>query len=320
MSAKLSLTLLFFAIFLHASYGEGLYCSYRDMGGTTYVCDLTIQNPTGLNNFQEIRGTHSPGRGNEDVISVVTTSSSVSTNVPSIICDTFPNIGGLELWFIGIERIDADSFRNCKNLVHLDLSSNRISEIDERSFSENSMLFRIFLFGNRLTTLPENLFLNQHDLTALIMSRNNFVDFPLSIFVSLRNLVRLDMDDGQLTHLRVEWFRNLINLQTLNLFSNQLEDLPRNVFNPMQRLLDLNLNFNQLKVIHSDWFGVLPNINSVSFRGNQINAVDERFIDNTCVRWIDMLNNLCVSEIIFDDSPSRQQMRNTLQTCFNNFQ
>jgi len=128
------------------------------------------------------------------------------------------------------------------------------------------------------------------------------------------------MDGCQLTHLRVEWFRNLINLKTLNLFSNQLEDLPRNIFNPMQRLRDLNVNFNQLKVIHSDWFGVLPNINSVSFRGNQINAVDERFIDNTGVRWFDMLNNLCVSEIIFDESPSRQQMRDALQTCFINYE
>jgi len=320
MSAKLSLTLIFFAIFLHVSYGEGLFCSYIDFGGTSYQCVLTIQNPNGLNNFLEIRGTHSPGRGNADVSSVVRTSSSVSTNVPSIICNTFPNIVHMELWLIGIERIDADSFRNCRNLSHLDVSSNRIVEIDERSFSENSMLFRIFLMGNRLTTLPENLFLNQHNLTALIMSRNSFTDFPLNIFVSLRNLVRLDMDGCQLTHLRVEWFRNLINLQTLNLFSNQLEDLPRNVFNPMQRLIEVDLEFNQLKVIHSNWFGILPSLLALYIRANQINAVDERFIDNTGIYFLGMFNNLCVSETIIDNSPSRQQMRNALQTCFINYE
>jgi hypothetical protein len=319
MSLRTSLTLLVCATFLGVSYSEGLYCSYIDFG-TSYQCDLTIQNPTGLNNFVEIRGTHSPGRGNDDVEWLVRTSSSVTTNVPSIICDTFPNLLGMELWVMGIERVDEYSFKNCKNIFHIDVSSNRIVEIDERSFSQNLMLTRIFLFGNQLTTLPENLFSNQHNLNALIMSRNNFTDFPLNTFGSLRNLVRLDLDDGQLTHLRVEWFRNLINLQTLNLFSNQLEDFPRNVFNPMQRMHDLNLNFNQLKVIHSDWFGILPNFRGLNVRGNQINAVDERFIDNTGVNWLGMLSNICVNDVIIDDSPSRQNMRNMLQTCFDNFQ
>ncbi|KAL7043464.1 hypothetical protein ACKWTF_001521 [Chironomus riparius] len=284
-----------------------------------YYCDLTIQNPNGLNNFTEIRGTHSPGRENEDVTSIIRTSSSISTNFPSIICNTFPNVQTLKAWSIGIERIDEDSFKNCRNLDFLDLSGNRIFEIHEKSFSENKRLNSLLLMENILTTLPETIFLNQFNLGILVISSNNFTDLPLKIFATLKNLVKLDIGDCQLHQLRVEWFRNLLNLQILQLPSNQFEDFPHNVFNPIRELLELDLDFNQLKVIHSDWFGILPNFRILHLRANQINAVDERFIDNNDIVSLGMLNNLCLNDIITDFTSSKLEMRAALQTCFKNF-
>ncbi|KAL7043462.1 hypothetical protein ACKWTF_001520 [Chironomus riparius] len=161
MNSTSSLLLLLITTSLHASFGQNLFCYYRIINPFAYVCDLLIQNPNGYNNFTEIRGTHLPVRWNEDVTTILRATSSISINAPSIICNTFINARDLDLFGIGIERINEDSFRNCRNLRQLELGGNKIVEIEERSFSNNPLLDNLSLQGNRLTTLPANIFVNQ---------------------------------------------------------------------------------------------------------------------------------------------------------------
>jgi len=319
MNLKIWVSILIFLINYQTIYGQILSCSYRNDTSYGYTCVLTIQNPNGLNNFTGINGTHLTGKSNNDVRHIYNDYRSNTINIPSIICETFQYATRIVLQSIGIQTVDEYSFKSCKNLLYLSLAGNKISKFDEKSFSEKLELQTVHVNNNQLTTLPANVFANQQKLKELWLYRNKITDLPENIFHSLTNLTILDMDNNQIKNLSSEWFKNLHKLYILYLFANQIEELPKNVFSSLKELTLISLGRNKLKVIHSDSFGISPNLTEVYFGDNQINAIDVRFIDNTGVQQLDMTNNSCANANIFDNSTSRQSMRNTLQTCFNNY-
>ena len=132
--------ILLFVIKLNTIYSQNgaIRCNYF-MSEHGYACNLHINNPNGWNNFTEITGVHMTNMGNADVRNIVRLSSSSTTNIPSIICDTFPFTTRMDLRVIRIERIDEYSFKSCKNLSYLEFFSNRIAHIDEFAFSTNNL-------------------------------------------------------------------------------------------------------------------------------------------------------------------------------------
>jgi len=313
------LVILIILVNLRSSLGQFLSCSYRNNDSGGYTCDLTIQNPNGLNNFASIGGTHMTGKSNNDVRRVVRAAGSNTTNIPSIICEKFQSSIYIELYEIGIQMIDEKAFKNCKELLYLYLSGNRITKIDEKAFVENLELNSLHLYRNQLSALSENVFKNQHKLTYLALYSNRLSDLPKNIFNSLQILNTLDLENNQLKNPRVEWFLPLGNLQTLWLDGNQIEELSRNIFMPLKKLNLIYLHNNKLKVIHSDPFRGVSNLKQIRIENNQIEAIDEKFIDNTGVQSLDIRSNLCVNQNIFDNSTSRISMRLALQSCFKKF-
>lgn len=298
---------------------EFLSCNYQ-MVGTRYVCFLSIYNPNGLNNFQGINGTHLQNKTNEDVVGFASsTGTSISTNFPSIICETFPNL--LSISFVaGMQRINDYSFRGCKIVDSILLPFNQINVVDERSFYENTELQIIDLSENLITEYPENLFINQKKLMLLRLVNNGIRDLPLNLFQPLRNMLLLDMSRNRLSILRNEWFEPLENLIDLNLSENQIEELPPNIFSYSQILNQISMFDNLIRVIHSNSFGVLPSLGYIRLQHNRINAIDELFINNTGISFMQLQNNLCVNMVISDETLERLTMRENLRKCFENFQ
>lgn len=297
-------------------------CNYR-IYGDYYYCDLSIFNPDGLNNFTSIAGNHLEGKSNMDVqkLKPLETFNSVSTNFPSIICDTFINVSDMEfLWRFGIQRIDADSFRNCRFLKNLNLVYNNITQIDEDAFVENVRLEQLNLDFNQLPTLPERVFRNQQFLETLTFSQNEIVKLPVGIFRGLYNLRMLNLLSNNLTVISSEWFEDLYIVNRLYLNNNFITELPVGAFKNMKSLMRLYLENNALSVIASNSFSQHPILEFIHLMNNRINAIDERFVDNTAVRSIRMENNICANLIINDDTPGREILRSQLSTCFENFQ
>lgn len=256
---------------LHTTFGQGLSCTYSNNYEFGYSCIISILNPNGFNNFTTISGTHLAGKSDYDVQYIIRTIGSNTLNVPSIICNKFPNTKIIIFDGIRIQRIDENTFDSCKNL------------------------------------------------TRLWLHRNNIPDLPENIFAPLVNLQDLALSENTISNISVELFKNLPNLEFLYLHNNRIEELPRNAFSSLKKLEIIYLNENGLKIIHSDSFGTLPNLKFISLYVNQINAIDERLIDVTGVETIHMIQNLCANTDIFDDSPSRELMRNVLRACFDNY-
>lgn len=295
---------------------ELLSCSYS---GSPYTCTLTIYNPNGLNNFQNINGTHATGKTDDDVLWVVRATSSNTTNIPSIICTKFKNAQRIDFQTIGIQRVDEDSFKNCTKLTYIELRYNKITQVHEKAFLQNSNLLHLYLWDNLIPAISENLFTNLEKLRTLTLCRNRFQDFPTNIFKPLVNLIEFHLETNQITALKPEWFETLEKVTYLDLHENLVEELPRNVFSFMTNLATLYLFSNKLKIINSNSFSSHPYLTNVFIYTNQIDAIDEKFINNTAVSYLDARNNVCVSKSITDNTVARESMRAELQKCFENF-
>ena len=297
---KLNNVIFVIAIYLKINliYGQNevLRCAYSINLLNGYRCDLTIINPNGFNNFTTIDGTHLFLRTDSDVRYITGSSESYSLNIPSIICEKFSNTLTIEFLEMGVQRVDEDSFINCKNLSYLDLKNNKINRIHENSFKENIELAYLFLWFNEITNLPEKIFSIQNKLQIL------------------------DFESNKISNLSENVFKSLRSLRLLYLENNLIDELPKNIFNDLRNLTSIWLDNNNLKIIHADSFGFLPNLKAINLHNNKVEAIDDRFINNTGVATLNLINNKCYSNIIIDITPQRLFMRTALRECFKNYE
>lgn len=316
MRAEIIVSVLIFLTSVCGIYSQ-LSCVYYDKQYYGYACNLTINNPSGLDNFKRISGRHLSGKANKDVNYITSNSASNTTTIPSFICKTFKNLTDIELRSMGIQYIGENSFKNCQELLKLDLYGNRISKIDEKAFENNQQLSTLYLYQNRLSELPEKVFLNQQNLLTLWLDGNTFTSFPKIALAPLIKLNNLDFQGNQVKNLTVESFKGLENLKNINLGSNQIEDLPRNVFSNLINLTSITLSYNKLKIIHS--FGNLPNLTQIYLSYNKIEAIDRKIIDNTGVTNLNMAGNVCANFAITANSGSRELLTSGLRNCFEKY-
>ena len=102
----------------------------------------------------------------------------------------------------------------------------------------------------------------------------------------------------------------------MGLSGNKISKLSKNIFGHLESLEDLDLSLNQLTVIHSDSFWIHRKLVVVNFENNTINAIDERFINNTEIGDLNMKGNVCRRDKI----NTRIQMKRALKDCFENYQ
>jgi len=319
MNVKIGVLILLVVSFQNTLAQGTLSCEYVPRSGV-YFCDLSIENPNGFDNFTEISGSHVASYLDRNVAEISAVTGSNSTNIPSIICETFINIKIVMFANIGIETIGENSFKKCTKIEKISLNDNNIKEVNALAFNENLELDSLILESNQLTTLLEALFTNNLKLKFLNVGKNIISDMPNRIFESLKNLTYLDLSTNDIVNPKAEWFKELENLEKLFLNDNKIIELPANVFSSLQLLVYLTLGSNKINVIESKSFGSLPNLNGVEIQQNNITAIDKQFIENTGVTYLDANLNYCVNKTIKDSSPQRETMKNELKTCFENFE
>jgi Leucine-rich repeat (LRR) protein len=111
-------------------------------------------------------------------------------------------------------------------------------------------------------------------------------------------------------------FDPLLSLEKLFLEENLIKDLPLNIFSSLKNMHTFYLYSNKLEVIHAFPFGKLPLLKLVNVRDNKIFAIDEKFINNTGISKIHMLNNICADKLIEDLTLTRYVLKAELQKCF----
>ncbi|XP_077261963.1 leucine-rich repeat and fibronectin type-III domain-containing protein 3 [Temnothorax americanus] len=121
----------------------------------------------------------------------------------------------------GIHSIHADSFKDMRILIEIDLSDNHVTVLEPNTFLGNERLRVLILSGNPLGTL-----------------RN--LQFPM-----LQHLRNLELQRCSLTEVHGQAFAQLAGLEFLKLDTNKLEYLEASVISGLSRLKTLTLDGNQ---------------------------------------------------------------------------
>ncbi|KAJ6636570.1 Leucine-rich repeat-containing protein 15 [Pseudolycoriella hygida] len=284
---------LFIVIFtfltVTAAQNTSLSCFYYHYGDT-YGCEMTINNPNGLNNFTEIGGIHLEGFTANDVNTVIVSRGS-TPNIPEIICETFPNVVLLDFYNVGITQVDDNALSACSSVTQLHFLFNRISSIQANAFASLRSLTNLELAANSLTTLPENLFANQQNLTRLGFESNSFQVLPIGVFRPLTNLQSLNLGYTNLSSINSDWFTENSNLYYLNLAGNRLTLSP-NMFAGMDGLETLYLSDNGISEIPSGTFSGLTNLQSLMLVRNDLSVIEaDSFADLQQLLFLDIAGN-----------------------------
>lgn len=310
MASKLLSIFLLFAVLIEASFAAGTcnFTEFKSRRTSGYNCRLEAEILT------DITGDHVPGKSDSDLQLLLAINQTIPV-ISSIICDQFPNIERIDIYGSKVEILDQNAFKNCKKLERLHLAVNNIREIPENLLIENTKLQVIKFSKNQLTTLPEDTFATLIDLRLLYLYDNKITNLPKNLFKSNSLLRSLYLSGNQLTTFDSTLFQNLVNLERLSIHDNQLIDLPKNAFVNLQNLTIIWMSNNNLTVIHGDSFGVNQKLEQLYVEHNKINAIDEKFIDNTGIRKLEMTGNVCSQR----DICNRSDMKEAFQGCFNNY-
>jgi len=207
-------------------------------------------------------------------------------------------------------------FLNQNKLEELDLYENQIDFLPSNIFRPLVKLQVLYLSNNKLESINPEWFVNLQSLKWLGLKGNQIEKIPSKCFVSLRSLEELHLYDNMIKALSPDSFDGLHNLQILSLYSNEISDLPVGVFAPLKSLQIISLYNNKLTTIHSDSFGIHNHLTDVYLENNKINAIDEKFIDNTAVSRLSMKSNICSRSAY----QSTTDIKNNIKKCFDNYQ
>lgn len=146
--------------------------------------------------------------------------------IPALQTEIFKRVGLVNLQRVflrnaGIHSIHADSFKDMRILIEIDLSDNHVMTLEPDTFLGNERLRILILSGNPLGTL--------HNL-----------QFPM-----LQHLRNLELQRCSLTEVHGQAFARLTGLEFLKLDGNQLEYLEALVISGLSRLKTLTLDGNR---------------------------------------------------------------------------
>jgi Leucine-rich repeat (LRR) protein len=221
--------------------GETISCEYFVTEGGDYACLMSINNPIGRDRFANVPGQHLAGRTNEDV-AVIDIIFQNTRNIPSIICQQFPNVEYFIAMGNNIDVITPTSFASCRELEYLNLFNNHIVHIPPLAFVNNTNLGELELGSNRIETLHP-LALEGTALEYIDLALNRINEFDATWFEAVNGTLKfLDFLANGISSLPQDAFRTIRNLETLVLANNPLRELPGNAFIALDFLQNLQLS------------------------------------------------------------------------------
>jgi hypothetical protein len=308
---------LFFCITL--TKGQSLTCNYSEVS-FGYTCDLAIDNPAGLDNFDTIFGDHVTGKDNDDV-NEITFKEGESPIVPTFICSAFPNLMRIHLQVdINLQEITSSSFAGCVHLTDIYIEYLH-GEIQEGSLDNNEFLKKFRLKGSEVMSIPESLFNKCPNLEHVSIKENeNLSDLPPLIFAENSKLEFVFLSDNKLTTWHQKWFDSSKNLVILDISGNSLTSIPPKALKSPTSLIELNISNQSISTLDSSSFGHLLHLQKLDIQNNIIDKIDVRIINRAqALMQLDTSGNVCAQNNYDNFDTNRAEYMEEMKGCFSAF-
>ena len=150
-----------------------------------------------------------------------------------------------------LRALPANIFCPLKNMIHLNLSENRIRTTNDLGFNECGdnliQLKSIDLSANELFIFDHNWTRSDlRSLETIHLQHNNLTKIYGSVFNDLPGLKVLNLSANHLETLPNGLFSKNVNLREIYLQNNKLYQLPKDIFANLNELMVLDLSNNQL--------------------------------------------------------------------------
>lgn len=191
-----------FAILKPKVVSQFLTCEYSystflipetDISISYYACTFKTNRRTFVQSGTRptwISGSHPLGKSDSDVKFLKNYPNDLLNTFTSIFCRKFPNLEAIVAGrSLKLEFVDVDSFRNCRNLKHLQLFGHNFDSLPEHLLIANTKIETLFVSQNsRLRSLPDYFLSRQSDLKYLTLHSNQLESLPDNFFSKLYNL------------------------------------------------------------------------------------------------------------------------------------
>lgn len=334
-------------------------CVYEDLNWygietSVYTCTGTISG-TG-NSVLNIRGTHLPGRTDNDVAGVSIYNAATPSRIPININSFFPNVRAFDWVFGSLSSISANDLRQFPGLTMLSVFGNAIRSLDANTFVNNPRLRWIDLSNNRITNIGESAFAILYELRWLLFQRNTCYDTlattPEAIWEF--NDAVVYMCPAQLTvdcvYEELNWAgvirsytcsgtvtgtgnrvlnirgvhlpgRSNLDVTGVSIYNSQLTNrIPGNFDNFFPTVQAVDWVFGDLTQLSANDLRQFPGLQWLSVFGNRLTSLDTTLFASTPnIRWVDLSNNQIanVGEGVFDTSYVLQWVLLERNPCIN---
>lgn len=137
------------------------------------------------------------------------------------VCTTFTKLKNFAAIEQHVEQIEDYAFKNCTELIDLNLEKNSIHKLGEGVFSNTKQLQRLHLLGASLGKIDVDMFSNLSELNQLVYSASGLKELPVAAIQNLKKLEYLYLYSNELADLDTEGLiKNLPNLRTLYINDN----------------------------------------------------------------------------------------------------
>lgn len=182
-------------------------------------------------------------------------------------------------------------------------------------------LFRLTISNAGLRRIQSHALANATNLELMIVESNPLREIEANAFSGASSLRSLDLFGNQLLNIDEDAFVGLSNLRDLLLESNRIRHLRKNLFRPLKTVEIISLSDNNVDIIHENLFANNRHLRNIDLVRNRINEVGRNFIEGLNeLQILNVFENRCVNNIfIVDDTASKEEIRNGLTACFDNF-
>lgn len=211
---------------------------------------------------------------------------------------------------------------SCKLTVDNPNGSNNYTDIQGthlEGFSDELVVYAEALSDSNSFNVPSIICEKFKNLKSLYFSKSGIRQINDFSFRSCSKLTTLGFTNNSLLEIGSDSFATLTELETLMMTYSSIEELPVGIFSPLVNMHTLWIYNNKLRVIRFETFGQLLNLKNVYVSMNEIEAIDENFIDNTGVTYMDLYGNVCINDQVLDFSGSKDKMKKALEICVENY-
>lgn len=157
-----------------------------------------------------------------------------------------------------------------RHLIHLNMSSNRLSSINTDVMSQLLRLEYCYLSHNRISSIPRAVFEYQMKLNTLDLAFNEIPEIPSGAFRNQNSLKTLFLRHNKIVTIGFDAFSQLKELLTFDISYNVITSLPSQAFYGLLKVAHLDLSSNNLTHINSDLFSKTLQVTHLNISHNSL--------------------------------------------------